>query len=78
MSKASQQLRESEDPEQQALGAYIFSLIDKHNPVGRGKTKRELLKEGWSFREDADICGQFRVRVDDPNFDQLFAARANR
>jgi hypothetical protein len=67
---------EQVDPELQTLGAYITNLIDKANPVGRGITKRKAKKSGDIQRRDPDIVGQFRVRVDDPDFDAMFVSMA--
>lgn len=79
MSRASAQLLESKEPDEQALGAYIFSLTDKANPVGTGVTKRQAAKRVRVIRKtDPAILGQFRVKVDDKDFGSLFIAKANR
>jgi len=78
MSRASKQLMESKDGNQHALGAYIHSLIDKANPAGQGFSKRKLQKQCHLYRSDPDCLGDFRVRIEDPGFSQLFISRANR
>jgi hypothetical protein len=78
MSRASKQMMESKDPQEHALGAYIHSLIDKANPAGQGFSKRKIAKQCHVFRSDPEILGAFRIRVDDPDFDQMFVSRANR
>ena len=78
ISNASKVLRESKDQEQQALGAWIFSLIDKANPVGRGLSKRQAKKRGNIEMKDPSVLGQFRIDVTDPGFDSMFIAKANR
>lgn len=78
MSRASKQLMESRDGQQHALGAYIHSLIDKANPAGQGFSKRKIAKQCHIYRQDPDLLGEFRIRVDDANFDHMFVSRANR
>src|SRR5271166_5485711 len=78
MSRASKQLMESKNGQQHALGAYIHSLIDKANPAGQGFSKRKIAKQCHIYRQDPDLLGEFRIRVDDPNFDHMFVSRANR
>lgn len=77
MSRASKALLEMKGREH-ALGAYIYSLIDKANPSGQGYTKRKLAKQGHMVKTDPPITGQFRVAVTDPDFEALFTSRANR
>jgi len=78
MSRSSKTLMETKDPEQHALGAYIHSLIDKANPSGTGFSKRKVSKLGNIYRTDPDILGEFRIKVDDPEFEHMFVSRANR
>ena len=78
MSRASKQLMESKDPQEHALGAYIHSLIDKANPAGQGFSKRKIAKQCHIYRTDPAILGEFRIRVDDKDFDHMFVSRANR
>lgn len=78
MSRASKTMMDAKDPEQHALGAYIHSLIDKANPSGTGFSKRKVSKLGNIYRTDPDILGEFRIKVDDPDFDHIFVSRANR
>jgi DNA-directed RNA polymerase specialized sigma24 family protein len=78
MSAASKQLLASEDIEQQALGTYIFCLIDKQNPIGVGKTRRQMMKQGDIVLRDPDIVGEFRMKIEDPGFNSMFVTRANR
>jgi hypothetical protein len=70
---------EQRDPEELALGAYIHGLIDKANPAGAGKSKREIEKKaGLVFLKDPPCLGEFRVDVKDPGFYAMFTSRANR
>lgn len=78
MSRASKQLLDSKDPQEHALGAYIHSLIDKANPAGQGYSKRKVAKQCHIYRTDPAILGDFRIRVDDPDFRHIFVSRANR
>jgi hypothetical protein len=77
MSRASKALLEMKGREH-ALGAYIYSLIDKANPSGQGYTKRKLAKQGHVVKTDPPIIGQFRIDVTDPDFEAMFVSRANR
>jgi hypothetical protein len=78
MSRASKALMESKIAEAHALGAYIHSLIDKANPSGVGYSKRKVSKLGHIYRTDPPILGEFRLRVQDPEFEHMFVSRANR
>jgi hypothetical protein len=78
MSRASKQLLESRNPEEKALGAFIYSVIDKANPSGTGYSKRKVQKLGNIMRVDSPILGDFRIKITDPDFDELFVSRANR
>lgn len=87
MSRASKQLMEVienadppviKDPQELALGAYIFSLIDKVNSAGEGKTKREKRKyAAVTYFQDSAYLGEFRHRTDEVDMDVLFTSRAN-
>ena len=78
MSRAARTLLNSNDSREAAMAAWIHSLVDKSNPVGPGYSKRKLLKEGHIFKQDGELLGNFRVDIEDPEFDQLFVSRANR
>jgi hypothetical protein len=78
MSRASKALMESKDAHEHALGAYIHSLIDKANPSGVGYSKRKMQKLGHIYRVDPPVLGEFRIKVEDPDFDHMFVSRANR
>jgi hypothetical protein len=78
MSRASKQLMESKDAQEHALGAYIHSLIDKANPSGVGYSKRKMQKLGHIYRVDPALLGEFRIKVEDPEFEHMFVSRANR
>jgi hypothetical protein len=78
MSRASKQLMESKDVHEHALGAYIHSLIDKSNPAGAGYSKRKVAKLGHLYRTDPAVVGEFRIRIDSPDFEHIFVSRANR
>jgi hypothetical protein len=77
MSRACKALLEMKGREH-ALGAYIYSLIDKANPSGQGYSKRKLAKQGHIVKTDPAITGQFRIEVTDPDFEAMFVSRANR
>jgi hypothetical protein len=69
-------LLNSKVPEEHALGAWVFSLIDKANPHGTGQTERYKAKSGNIIRYDPPELGQFRVKIgknSDELLDQLFA-----
>jgi hypothetical protein len=66
-------------PEEIALGAYIFNLIDKANPDGQGISKRQKAKTARCVvRVDPPCTGEFRVAVNDPGWASIFVSRANR
>jgi hypothetical protein len=72
MSEASKVLLESPEPERKALGAYVWDLIEKASAAGTGLSQRKLAKGGAIFVTDSDFLGQFRMRVEDSGFAQLF------
>ena len=78
MSRAAKALMDSKDVREAALAAYVYSLIDKSNPVGTGYSKRKLAKEGHIMRSDSPVVGQFEIDICDPGFGQMFVPRANR
>ena len=61
-----------------ALGSYLFSLIEKASACGVGLTSREHEKRvAVSVQTDPPIVGQFRVDVTDPDFKRhMFVSRA--
>jgi hypothetical protein len=66
-------------PENLALGAYIFNLIDKADPSNVGTTKRQKAKTARCVvRVDPPCVGEFRVAVNDPGWDSFLVSRANR
>ena len=78
MSRASKALMSSNDGKEAALAAWIHSLIDKVAPTGVGFSKRKAQKMGHIYLQCPAITGQFRVKIDDPDFPHLFVSRANR
>ena len=69
----------SASPEELALGAYIFNLIDKADPSNSGTTRRQKAKTARCvFRIDPPCTGEFRIAVNDPGWDSMFVSRANR
>jgi hypothetical protein len=72
MSDASKVLLESTDPRHKALGAYVWDVIEKASAYGTGLNQRKLAKGGTIFVSDPAILGQFRMRVEDPGFAQVF------
>lgn len=65
-------------PEEIALGAYIFTLIDRANPNGQGISKRQRAKTArFVMFRDPKCVGEFRLRVEDPGFDAMFVSQAN-
>lgn len=64
-------------PEVQALGWWLFKLIDKSNPLGKGLRLRARAKEGDVEVALPDVCGKNRVSTDDPDLDALFQSKAN-
>jgi hypothetical protein len=68
---------EQTDPEFHASGTYLDTLIDKVNPIGVVFMKRGGKKSGNLRRVDSAICGQFRINVEDANFDVMFVSKAS-
>jgi hypothetical protein len=69
---------DSKDGREAAVAAWIHSLIDKVSPVGVGFSKRKTQKQGHLYRSDPAILGQFRMKIEDPDFSHFFVSRANR
>lgn len=63
--------------EQQALAAWIRSLIDKANPIDVGETKRQAAKRGDVFVSDDERIADFRVRIEDGLLAKILAPRGN-
>lgn len=80
LKRCSDALGASKDRAEQAVGAYIFSLIDKANPVGSGPTVRERRKQGTYTAVDPNEVALFRVCItksDDKMLDKVFASQGN-
>jgi hypothetical protein len=63
--------------EQQALAAWIRSLIDKANPFGEGESKRQAAKRGDVFASDDARIADFRIRIEDGLLARILAPRGN-
>jgi hypothetical protein len=63
--------------EQQALAAWIRSLIDKADPFSAGESKRQAAKRGDVFVSDDPRIADFRVRVEDGLLVKILAPRGN-
>jgi hypothetical protein len=68
----------SDDTREQALGAWLYGLLEKSNPTGKGLSAREKKKQGDQYHVNSRILGEFVVDVTDPDFKLLFASRAER
>jgi ribosomal protein S8E len=78
MSRAYKQLLESEKPRENALGAYIYGLIDKMSFQGEGFTKKYRQQQTCNVRRtDPSILGEFRIDTGDPNYEHVLSSRAN-
>ncbi len=77
MSRASKALKDSTEPQEAAVAAWIHSMIDKASPTGTGVSKRKAATQGNMYLHDPVILGDFRVKIDDPGFGALFVSRAN-
>jgi hypothetical protein len=60
------------DPDEQILGWWIYGITAKANPAGSGLDRRAVAKQVDMKFTTPNVCVQFRIRVDDPGFDQLF------
>lgn len=78
MSRASKAMRDSADPKEAAVAAWLHSLIDKVSPLGTGFSKRETKKKGNLVQRDPAVVGQFRINITDPDFGHMFVSRAVR
>ena len=78
MSLATKALGNGKGRQEQALGAYLFDLIDKASATGKGWSKRKLAKQGDIYRCDPHILGEFRIDITSPDFAHIFVSRANR
>lgn len=76
--KAVAELSSSRNSKEKALGAFIHGLIEKSSARGKGFSKRKLAKQGHIFLSDPPILGQFRVQIENSEFDQVFVSRANK
>lgn len=79
-SRASKALLECKNPAQQAVGAWIHTMINKANPHGKGLTVRETKKRGDYRVVDPYVLGEFRIKIDatsDKLIDKIFASRGN-
>jgi hypothetical protein len=77
MKHASTQLLNSKNPRENAVGAYIWGLIDKASFKGVGFTKKYRRELGNTRRTDPMILDQFRISAGDPDYDSVMAPRAN-
>lgn len=79
LSHVSKNLLELEDNHlAQAVGAYIFGLLDRVAQENPNPTSKRATKQvGNQLRVDPKILGSFRIRVDDPDFDYVLVSRAN-
>jgi hypothetical protein len=77
MKHASKQLLDSQSARENALGAYIFGLIDKRSFQGEGFTKKYRQQQANMRLTDPKILDQFRISADDPDYEHILASRAN-
>jgi len=61
-------LRINLDILQQALGAWLYGMLEKSNPTGNGLSATEMRKQGDQYLIDGRILGQFSIDVADPEF----------
>lgn len=79
MLSAHKRLMVSTDMREQALGTWLFGLLEKSSPTGTGLSAREQKKQGDQYHVDGRILGDFYVNVDDPQFAaNMFVSRAER
>lgn len=65
-------LRQADDAESKALGAYIHSLIDRADRSGKAPAKtKEIIN-----LKDPDILGRYTVKASSPDFPNWFVGRA--
>lgn len=70
-------IEETQPPEVQACGWWLFKLIDRANPLGKGLKARAKLKDSDVEVTLPDICGRNRVSTDDLYIDVFWQSRAN-
>lgn len=76
MRKAADTLMETPDQTAQAVGHYLNSVMFKAEVSVTAKAEEEPEDELPMTRQDPDCLGQFRIRVEDPGFDQMFEPHA--
>lgn len=62
----------SPDGDCRMLGSHLFSIVDSLAPAGQEKSKKYRKKTGIIRHRDSDACGQFRIRIEDPGWKDLF------
>jgi len=78
ISHASQEMTQAKHPPAvQALGWFLFKLIDRMNPRGKGPSRRALMRAGDFAVEVPAVVGVNLVRTDDPHISSFFQSRAN-
>ena len=75
---ASKTLVASTDMRQRAIGAWLFGMIDKASVRGIGKNTIAAAKEGSMYITNTRLLGEFRIKIEDPEFDSVFTSRAQR
>jgi hypothetical protein len=78
MKAVARQLQGSGVLRQEALGAYMLSLIEKADPQRQGLCKRKVKKQGDQYLKDHAILGQFEIDIEDAGFESMFTGRAIR
>lgn len=68
---------ETREPKEQALGWWMFRLMERANPRGRGENPRQQWKSRDMDARVPGVCGKFDIDIEAKNFDLLFAAHAN-
>jgi hypothetical protein len=68
----------SRDARESATGAWIQSLVERDAAGKMGYAKPRLGKGTEISRSDPACLGEFRARIDTPDFGSMLAARANR
>lgn len=74
--EAARGLKESKDMRAQALGAFLWGLVDKASTTGAGVTARQAAKQGHMYARTSQMYNEFRVDVTDPEFGEMFSGRA--
>ena len=70
-------LVKKEDRLQSGLGAYLIGLIQDKDPTGTGKSKASKRRPFQLNRTDPKCTGEFRIKVDDPDFKSMFIAKSS-